>query len=527
MQPYGISNLQYFQNFDLSKGLITNQNPAAVGPEGSVDTTNFIWHRGYLRPRAGFASYPNQISPAGPILHIGSWTTLSGTNWIVLVSSSGTTEGRVWSDSGSGFSLNLGVAAGLNPVEAEQSPSCCTFNNEYVVCLGETEARVFSPSMVATNLYTRSSASYSAYLHPPSNPRLCASNSSHLFFANVIDRVTSTRVPYRLHWSDTLNSNVWNGGVNAGTSGIVDLADEQDAITALYVQNENLLVFKRKAIYQGQFVGAPLFYTFRRSIVGVGCINHNTLRRWRNDRLVWLGDDGVYVGGIGQAPQRISDSITSHIQTNANLDLRRARALIDQDNDIYYLYLRNVANTETTVMYALDLVSGAWWYNTLTTGFNVTAAYDDPLPASFMSTRQLVGTYGGALYDFDLNNPTDAGTNFTCTWDSGYIPASQLTRAKYGADAQQITPQTVRVFAPSSAGAITVGVNGYLGFDRTYNPIPIGTQTADGVADLYIPGRSNPAEFIQMHISMTGAANRKIAGYEIGYMPQGDTHRRR
>ena len=528
MQPYGLSNLQYFRQWDLSRGLVADTNEIEIGPGGATATSNFVWDRGYLRCRPGMAAYGTQASTLREVWHIGRLLSSTGSSdlWI-QIQGDGTTA-YIWKAAGGGtWSYVRDYVGGLS---ADRLVTGCSFNNEYFFCLGEGELMVMTPAGTIAQLHASIATTA---LKPPQGPRLVAANSSHLFLADVVDRGTSTRVPYRIYWSDTLNARIWGSGVGAGVSGIVDLADEPDAITGLYVQNENLMVFKRRTIYYGQFVGPPVFYTFRRGVSGIGCVSAATIKEWKDGAVIWLGDDGVYIGGFGRTPQLVSSAINPRIRSTVSLSrLKQARALLDADLGFYHLFLPDIVpDYPVNKIFTLNLNNGSWWEGRLGGTFDVKATSDfsggwvyGSTVNDFWNRTKLIAGTNGTLYYFG-DWVSDAGTAISCSWTSGYIPSHDLA----GKLAQQVTPQTARVFAKDTTSAVTLQVAGILGFDRTTpsGPIASSVQTLDGISDLYVVGRGGPAEFLQLSMSCTGGAGTRIVGYEIGFIPEGDNSRRR
>lgn len=527
MQPFSKSNLQYFQQWDLSRGLISNANERDIGPGGAVSCNNFIWRDGYLRMRPGLAAFGTQAGTLREVWHIGRLLSSTGSSdyWI-QVQGSGTTAYMYKASGGGAWSYDSDYVGGLS---SDKLVTGCSFNNEYYFCLGEGELMYMDTGGTINNVQSTVSTTR---FKPPKGPRLVAANASHLFLADVVDRDTSVRVPYRIHWSDTLNAKVWNGGIGAGVSGIVDLAEETDAITGLYVQNEGIMAFKRRSIYYGQFVGPPLFYTFRRGVSGIGCVCTATIQGWKDGTVIWLGDDGVYMGGIGRTPQMVSQAINNRIrEATSTQRFKDARSILDADLGFYHLFLPDIIPPYTVnKIFSLNLNNGSWWEGTLSSGFDVKATSNfskgwlyGASVLDFWNRDKLLAGTSGTIYYFDHTRTTDAGTNITCSWTSGYIPSYELG----GRQVQQAEMQTVRVFAKSGTGNVSVQVAGLLGFDRNTGGIPTATQAVDSSSDLYVVGRGGPAEFAQISLSCTGTVGTRIAGYELGYLPWGDNVRKR
>lgn len=377
-----------------------------------------------------------------------------------------------------------------------------------------------------TTLATVQSLQSDAALQVYNKPRIVIAGDSRIFIADCYNKAdgTGTRVPYRVAWSDMLNTAVWQGGVGDGSSGYVDLPKDSTPITGLYYQNSSIMVFKPDSIFLGFAAGPPKHYEFREIVSGIGCVAHQTIKKYREGILCWLGDDNVYVGGINRQPQAIGDRIRPRLREVIQLsNIDMARAVIDRQNHIYYLFLPDGVDYLGKVIryFAINLRNGSWWEGSFGSGIDITDGFeyrDAP-----WSNQQLLTTADGQILSFSFANTSDLGTAFSTSWTSGVMYVKQFFK-----DSDQASFQQLRLIGPNTGSspnmqlAIAVGK----GLDR-FETTTFGTQTLDGTSNIYASGRPKSGETAKILISTSNSTSMpQLASLGVGAIAQGNNVKR-
>ncbi len=347
-----------------------------------------------------------------------------------------------------------------------------------------------------------------------------AVSPDRLHLANVEDPDTGDRVPWRLHWCDHLQPEVWSFGVGAGTADYLDLAEDNEAVTAVHTYSDIVTYFKARSMYAGRFVGGTKTFDVRFLVDGPGCISQSTLVRYRDGKFVFLGDDNVYMARPGEPPEAVGDPIRTRIRETVDLDLIGAsKALIDRENDLYWLIMPRASDGAMKKLFALNLKSGAWFEGELQLTGEVTSVLD--FRQGDWKTTQLIGTSDGGIYLFSFDAYTDGGNAFTANWVSGQFSVEQLTSTQY----QQCTIQLYRVFSEVE-GSINLSVlmaDGLYEFVETV----FGDMEVTEDSDHLLTERTETGEFFKLKFSFPSIENAShVQGLGIGLMyGAGDTHR--
>lgn len=368
-------------------------------------------------------------------------------------------------------------------------------------------------------------------LQNPIGAKIITSNDARLFLANCIDPESGVRVPYRVAWSGTLEDNRWGGSYyRSGTSTFLDLAGENDPITAMYTSSDFVIVFKPRTIYIGQFVGAPQFYSFRRLVRGPGCISQHTLVEYRDGLLIWLGDDNVYAGLPGQKPQPLGSAIEERIREVANLcRMDEARAIINRDQHIYTIFLPILdsenphlenATVQNYKIFTCHIPTGAWFEGTIQSpAVNPMSGLE--VRVNWWSTSRFVSSYDGQVYQQDLNFYEDKDVPFECEYITGVFNYERVTEG----GTQQADVQVIRV--QSIEGSVDLSLISGNNLDR-FTESAYGTQDSDGTSQLYVTKRDKTSENFKVKMYKEEAEDfGKIAALSFSAVPEGDTHRYR
>lgn len=499
----------------LDKGLFNDRHEIDIPPQGCQQVNNLIFLDGFLRPRAGYT----EVFPTGdttPCYHINQFSPLVGDSELMRATLDGSGDVRVYRYAASW--AQIGTIPGGNT--SGGAATSVNFNGEWLLCPGDEDLH-FYDGTTFDNVDTRQP---DPLLQPPASPKLIAANDARVFVANVIDADPGVgRVPYRIAWCDTLNVNVWGGGFGAGSSAIVDLAGENDPITALYASSDIVIVFKPRTIYIGNFVGPPQFYAFRRLVRGPGCIAQSTLKQYRDGLLVWLGDDNVYAGLPGQRPQPIANAIEDRIRETVELsDISRTRAVIDRDNHLYTLYFPLAGSSTVCKIFTCNLLNFSWWEGQLTCpqldvldGFTYRSGP--------WTEEILVGARNGKIFEKRLDLFQDNDTDYPTDFITTTLSYERLTQGS----TQQSDVQLVRTHAiPATAPATTSGVDFSIVWGNSLDRFiekPLGRQMVDGVSKLYVPFRQTSEHFKIRMQNEIARDHPFIVGLGVGIIAEGDT----
>jgi len=516
---------------DLSHGLYSDRGPLHIPPGGASAMSNFVWVEGFLRPRPGlsqvYSPYPSFAPFSATLKHLTQYNPLTGSKSLVRVDTypqPGFTTFRVQRyDSAMSSWVYVGGDASTGP-GAVQDPeaqfSSCNYKGKLYIAYYGAPVIQYDSTSGALPLETYQP---DPDLKPPYGPRIIAANDSTLFLADMLDSATdptATRVPYRVAWCDFLNASIWNGGVKGGESGYQDLVNESEPITGLYANNVVVVAFKAREMYVSAFAGSPRYYAFKSFAKGPGCIAHSTIKEYRDGKIIWLGDDNVYICVPGTQPVPIGDPIRRRIREAAATNvMQRSRAIIDRDRDLYTLFVPRASDSRVLKAFTCNLRLGSWWEWDYDLGGGVDISDGTEYRSGNWSTTQLIATTSNKILQSSLNFTDDAGVTIACTWTSGVLQARQVFR-----DTEQAQVQMIRIFGQDTGKTVTLGMDYGNGLDR-FSSKTFGTQTIDGAAKLYTDNRVTAENFRLVLSHATAASACPIASVIIGALPQGPTAR--
>ena len=507
-----LSQLQYMQIPDVGLGLFTDVNPLQIPIGGASECSNVVWVNGFLQARPGLSTAYTPAPNADYVSHLNLYTDFSSTSQLMRLSRNGTTL-SLYKHNGAWSSLSGAIPGG----SASVAPTSCNFKGQFFFTTGDGDLYYYDGTTLGTVQSLQSDANLQVY----NKPRIVIAGDARLFLADCYNKAdgTGTRVPYRVAWSDLLNPGVWQGGIGDGSSGCVDLPKDSTPVTGLYYQNSTIMVFKPNSIFLGFSVGPPAHYGFKEIVSGIGCVAHATIKRYREGIICWLGDDNVYVGGINRQPQAVGDRIRPRLRQVIQLSaIEKARAVIDRQNHIYYLFLPDGVDYVGKVVrfFAINLRNGSWWEGSFDAAIDITDGLeyrDAP-----WSNQQLLSTTDGRILSFDFANTADLGVPFSTSWTSGVMSVRQFFK-----ETDQASFQMLRLVGPNAASptqmqlAVAVGK----GLDRFESTI-FGTQVIDGSSNIYQSGRPKTGETAKLQISTTNSSSMpKLASIGLGAIPQG------
>tara|TARA_R110000796_G_scaffold46062_5_gene111539 strand:- start:7752 stop:9251 length:1500 start_codon:yes stop_codon:yes gene_type:complete len=172
-----------------------------------------------------------------------------------------------------------------------------------------------------------------------------------------------------IYWSDLLNGAGWSGGSSGAINVSTAWASGGDEITGLGIHNNFLFIFGKRQVLIYQGAEEPSTMSVVDTIVGIGCLDHDTIQNTGSD-LLFLSETGV---------------------RSINRTIQEKSAPI---GDIS----KNVRNELT------GYLSGAFKYK---------SAYS-PKEAFYLIS--IVGS--GITYCFDMRGPMQDGSHRATVWDS-------------------------------------------------------------------------------------------------------------
>ena len=495
-------------------------NPYQVPMGGCVACDNYVYVDGYMRPRAGFTeTYDTFGDGTRPISHLSRFTDNLQQTYLMRVdylAASPTDIIPLTNYVGSPGWVQYVTLFGEGDLNVP--PTSAGWKGDWWFTTGGGGLYRYDPTVPSIDSVNSLQANTAKKV--PDNPRIVIAGDSRLFIGDCqnANDGSGDRVPYRLAWSDFLDGTTWNGGVGGGSSGYVDLANDSDPITALYYSGSVLMVFKPNSFYLGNPAGPPKIWDFKLKTTGVGCICHQSLKKYRDGWIYWLGDENVYRGGTDRNPEPIGDAIRPRLREIVRMsNMTKTRALMDRQNHNYTLFFSSDADDGRVLKtFTLDLVSGNWWEGTLQLpGVDITDAIE--FRVSEWAATLLVSTRYGKIYEMAFSALDDAGTAIPCSWKSGMLSVPDITQGA----TDQAYCQVLKAYAPT--GKVRLGVHHGDAQDRmTYTAF--AEQNCDGSSDTYVTELPSTAENFQVQVNcddaMEGAHIAKLA---IGVTLKGAT----
>lgn len=408
-------------------GLIANVPATMVPDRACTECDNVQFFDGKIVVRPGF-QVDSVLSPLIPdpthiINHLGTMVTQAQEYFLTHVEAKGTAA-TVFA-----FSTPTAGRTQINSTllfcdPSGQRPTSTQFKGEWLLATtGSNLQRWIGTGM----LVDVSTAQTNAALQCPGNPYFVCSTASRVFVANAIDNATGLRVPWRVWYSDTLNSGVWsNGGglPEQGSSGYQDLLHESSPIKGMIFQGgTRVVVLKAHSIYRSSWVGSPVWYDFLPISKTRGLAATHSLQEW-NDILIFLGDDyNVYMLAKDNSINAVGDPIWPILRDLVNEFFSYAiTSWVDHTRGLYHLIIPyNQYGVVVNKIFTLNLKTGAWGMGTLaSTSLQMASAlwYRPSPPFFLIRPISILGGTDGQIYSVDYTDHTmaDGDVKFTATW---------------------------------------------------------------------------------------------------------------
>lgn len=431
--PKSLNKAQAIPLWKLDGGEFYNL-PSAVIPEtGAFAAQNVVFFDGKLRPRPGLqlaAVSPADTDPTflanSSILHLGYMVTQSQTYNLIRVQTAVSSVIKVSKFSGAGAWSDITGALALT-YAADVAYNSAQFKGEFLLCLGNSNLLRWNG---AGTLVDVSAAQPNVALRAPANPTFVCATGSRVFLANAIDPNSGLRVPYRVWWSDTMNSGIWSSGEGIpgqGSASYQDLTQGRDSspITGMYFQGATqVVVFKRHSVYRGVFKGSPVWYDFLPVTQSRGCVAARSIQCY-NDTLVWLGDDyNVYAMALNGQITAIGDAVRPRLQEIFDPSLNNGCSVtstLDVVLSLYWLIIpRSNSGVFTYYVFCCNLRTGAWSEGVNMSGKHMLSGFWlQPEPPFFTQTPLAIwGSNDGRIYSYDYSKVKmlDIDVPFDATW---------------------------------------------------------------------------------------------------------------
>lgn len=512
------TRLQTTDFWDLRKGVFFDRTLAEIEIGGASDCLNVVNLYGKLRLRPGFSEVFPTLSTA-PVYHVDSYVDFDGTRTLLRATRSILGDVEVFEWNGASW-VSRGTFPGAS-LTGRICASSVNFKGEWFFCTGNEGPLLSWDGATLTDVRAAQTVDG---LKVPESPRIVVAHPDRLIIADMKNS-TGQRIRYRVAWSAQLDANVWrndlSGDVGSGSAGFVDLADETDPINALYASGDIILALRARSIYQGDYIGTSLVYKFRQISEGAGCVAPGTLQVYRDDFLIWLGDDNVYVGGPNRRPQPVGSPIEPYIRKFVDFTrIECATATIDRDFHLYHLFLPSQATGNYDIMLTFSLQTGSWWIGVISATANISAVATHDFQPFFWNSENIIGSENGKLYCCDFNFLTDDGQNFPAFWESGLLAVDRFIRGT-----EQATIQEMRAYAES--GSIGLSLKFGNGFDR-FDTREFGTQLFDGTSSINRTERPKKAEHAKARLTWNDTfRNTQICGYSVGVIAEGKSRGRK
>ena len=194
---------------------------------------------------------------------------------------------------------------------------------------------------------------------------------------------TSTQDNMFLRWSSQETTNDWTPTAT-NTAGSFRLTDGNQINTAVRSRGA-VMIWTDTALYQMQFIGAPLTFGFKQIGSNCGAVGI-TAAVDVSGTSFWMSDDSffLYDGAVKKKPCTVQDHVFDYINPNAKQDVFCAA---NSDlNEVMWFY-PSANSTQIDKMVAYNYAENLWYVGTLArTSWADSGVYDNPYAAEFEAT---------------------------------------------------------------------------------------------------------------------------------------------
>jgi hypothetical protein len=191
---------------------------------------------------------------------------------------------------------------------------------------------------------------------------------------------TSTQDNMFLRWSSQETTNTWTPTAT-NTAGSFRLTDGNQINTAVRSRGA-VMIWTDTALYQMQFIGAPLTFGFKQIGSNCGAVGINAAVDVSGTSF-WMSDDSffLYDGAVKKIPCTVQDHVFDNINPNARQDVFCAAN--SDFNEVMWFY-PSANSTQIDKMVAYNYAENLWYVGTLArSSWADSGVYDNPYAAEF------------------------------------------------------------------------------------------------------------------------------------------------
>ena len=283
---------------------------------------------------------------------------------------------------------------------------------------------------------------------------------------------TSTQDNMFIRWSSQETTNTW-APTATNTAGSFRLTDGNQINTAVRSRGA-VMVWTDTALYQMQFIGAPLTFGFKQIGSNCGAVGINAAVDVSGTSF-WMSDDSffLYDGSVKKIPCSVQDHVFDNINLNAKQDVFCAAN--SDFNEVMWFY-PSANSTQIDKMVAYNYAENLWYVGTLArSSWADSGVYDNPYAAEFDSddTTATISTITGLKAGRTFVYIHESGVNADGAAMSNHIESGDLDIA----DGDNF--MSVSRFIPdfkNQTGTVDVTLK--------TRPYPSGTQKSHGSFDV-------------------------------------------
>ncbi len=283
---------------------------------------------------------------------------------------------------------------------------------------------------------------------------------------------TSTQDNMFLRWSSQETTNTWTPTAT-NTAGSFRLTDGNQINTAVRSRGA-VMIWTDTALYQMQFIGAPLTFGFKQIGSNCGAVGINAAVDVSGTSF-WMSDDSffLYDGAVKKIPCTVQDHVFDDINPNAKQDVFCAAN--SDFNEVMWFY-PSANSTQIDKMVAYNYAENLWYVGTLArSSWADSGVYDNPYAAEFdaSDTTATISTITGLKAGRTFVYIHETGSNDDGAAMSNHIESGDIDIA----DGDNF--MSVSRFIPdfkNQTGTVDVVLK--------TRPYPSGTQTSHGSFDV-------------------------------------------
>ncbi len=283
---------------------------------------------------------------------------------------------------------------------------------------------------------------------------------------------TSTQDNMFLRWSSQETTNTWTPTAT-NTAGSFRLTDGNQINTAVRSRGA-VMIWTDTALYQMQFIGAPLTFGFKQIGSNCGAVGINAAVDVSGTSF-WMSDDSffLYDGAVKKIPCSVQDHVFDNINPNAKQDVFCAAN--SDFNEVMWFY-PSANSTQIDKMVAYNYAENLWYVGTLArSSWADSGVYDNPYAAEFEAedTTASISTINGLKAGRTFVYLHETGVNDDGAAMSNHIESGDIDIA----DGDNF--MSISRFIPdfkNQTGTVDVVLK--------TRPYPSGTQTSHGSFDV-------------------------------------------